>query len=97
MSNTTRTRRCADQWRTLIAEQAESGLSQEAFCKEKRLALSTFANWKRRLAASEPVIEDEPAPDPTTWIDLGNLGARSSGWDIELDLGDGVCLRLRRG
>lgn len=96
MPKTTRTRRTADQWQKLIAEQAVSGMSQEAFCKEKRLALSTFANWKRRLG-SEPAVGDEQAPERSTWIDLGSLGARSSGWDIELDLGDGVCLRLRRG
>jgi len=96
MSRTTRTRRSADQWRKLISEQADSGLSQEAYCKQKRLALSTFANWKRRLG-SEPAVQDEHKPDPSTWIDLGSLGSRSAGWDIELDLGDGVCLRLRRG
>lgn len=96
MSKTTRTRRTADQWRTLIAEQASSGMSQEAFCKHKRLALSTFANWKRRLA-SEPTVENERAPDPSRWIDLGSLGGTGAGWDIELDLGNGVCLRLRRG
>jgi putative transposase len=95
MSKTTRTRRTPEQWRQLIAEQAESGLSQEAFCKKRRLALSTFANWKRRLA-SNSTPEDGRAPDPSTWIDLGSLGAGSSGWDIELDLGGGVCLRLRR-
>ena len=96
MSRTTRTRRTAEQWRTLIAEQAGSGLSQEAFCKQKKLALSTFASWKRRLGRG-PAVENEPTSDPATWIDLGSLGARSAGWDIELDLGDGVCLRLRRG
>jgi hypothetical protein len=31
-----------------------------------------------------------------TWIDLGKLASARSGWNIELDLGDGVCLRLRR-
>ena len=96
MSRTTRTRRTADQWVKLIAEQGDSGLSQEAFCKQKRLALSTFANWKRRLA-TEPALQREDTPNPSTWIDLGSLGARSSGWAIELDLGDGICLRLRRG
>ncbi len=43
MSQTTRTRRTAEQWRALIAEQVASGMSQEAFCKHKQLALSTFA------------------------------------------------------
>lgn len=96
MPKTTRTRRSADQWRKLIAEQAGSGLSQEDFCKQKHLALSTFASWKRRLG-SEPAVENGPASASSSWIDLGSLGARSSGWDIELDLGDGICLRLRRG
>lgn len=97
MSKTTRIRRTPDQWRELIAEQAASAMSQEAFCKHKRLALSTFANWKRRLGAT-PATQNECAPDPSAWIDLSSLGVSSSaGWTIELDLGDGVCLRLRRG
>ena len=96
MSQTTRTRRTADQWRRLIAEQAESGMSQEAFCKHNRLALSTFANWKRRLGSQANAQEQGTAP-PSTWIDLGSPGARNAAWDIELDLGDGICLRLRRG
>jgi len=96
MSKTTRIRRTAAQWRTLMTEQAESGMSQEAFCKHNRLALSTFANWKRRLA-SQPDAQEQGTPPPSTWIDLGSLGARNIAWDIELDLGDGICLRLRRG
>ena len=95
MSRTTRTRRTAGQWRELIDEQSGSGLSQVAFCKRKRIALSSFANWKRKLSE---VSSDraESTPDPSTWIDLGSLGAERSGWDIELDLGGGICLRLRR-
>lgn len=95
MSRTTRTRRSAEQWRALIVEQADYGLSQSAFCKRKRLSLSTFTLWKRRL--SETVSEaggEQQAP--STWIDLGSLGSTRQGWDIKLDLGDGVCLRLRR-
>ena len=95
MSRSIRPRRTAEQWRSLIAEQADSGLSQAAFCKRKRLSLSTFSLWKRRL--SEPgelaVRQNE---DQATWIDLGQLASSRTGWDIELDLGDGVCLRLRR-
>jgi hypothetical protein len=39
MSTITRTLRSSDQWRQLIAEQAGSGLSQEAFCKQRQLAV----------------------------------------------------------
>ena len=96
MSRSIPKRRTADQWRALIAEQAESGLSQSAFCKRKKLALSTFNLWKRRLAESgEPHATRSGEQD--SWIDLGQLASSRAGWDIELDLGDGVCLRLRRG
>ena len=96
MSRSIRTRRTAEQWRSLIAEQAECGLSQAAFCKRKRLSLSTFTLWKRRLAESgEPSATQSGEQD--SWIDLGQLSSSRAGWDIELDLGDGVCLRLRRG
>ena len=95
MSRSVRPRRTAEQWRSLIAEQAESGLSQQAFCKRKRLSLSTFALWKRRLSESgkAALIQSE---DQASWIELGQLASARAGWDIELDLGDGVCLRLRR-
>jgi len=96
MSGTTRTRRTSGQWRELIDEQVDSGLSQVAFCKRKRIALSSFANWKRKLSAVS-IERKSSTPEPSPWIDLGRLGAERSGWDVELDLGGGICLRLRRG
>lgn len=95
MSRGTYRRHSAEQWRELIDEQADCGLSQRVFCKRKRLALSTFTLWKRRLEAAAP---EQPggSQDPLPWIDLGSLGTQNTGWDIELDLGGGVCLRLRR-
>lgn len=96
MSETTRIRRSAEQWQQLIDEHAESGLSQSAFCKREHLSLSSFTNWKRKRSTA-PGHRKASAPGPTPWIDLGNLGVERAGWDIELDLGDGICLRLRRG
>lgn len=97
MSSTHRIRRSAKQWQELIEEQARSGLSQAAFCKQEQLALSTFANWKRRLSGKARVAAcDEPESAASPWIDLGAVTGSEPGWDIELDLGDGICLRLRR-
>ncbi len=97
MSRLIRIRRSAEQWRSLIDDQASSGLSQVAFCKREKIAPSSFAKWKRKLSTPGSKRQ-ELTPDLTPWIDLGPLGSqpKPSAWDIELDLGGGVCLRLRR-
>ncbi len=86
-----RKRRSGSQWKRLITEQSESGLSQRAFCDSRGLAYSSFCNWRRRLGAhsSEPdsgggFIEVEVGP------------GHDEQWDVELTLGEGVVLRVRR-
>lgn len=83
-------RRSASDWQQLIDEQARSGQSQTAFCAARAVSQTRFQHWKRRLAAT-------PSSVPT-WLDLGSLPERApaTGWDVELELGAGVCLRLRR-
>ena len=83
-----RKRRSRDQWQQLLDEYAGSGQTQTAFCQAQGLCLSSFQNWKRRLACSEP----SPA-----WVELGGVDrAPGSSWQIDLELGAGVCQRLRR-
>lgn len=79
-------------WTERVAEQSGSGLSQRAYCEEKGLCLGTFARWKKRFdegaagaAETGPWLEVPLSPVP-----------QAEGWDIELDLGGGVCLRLRQ-
>ena len=88
-------RRSRAQRERLIAEQASSELGQGAFCAAHGLAPSSFRNWKRKLeldtntAGSSPsagFVELAPRPAPAATV-----------WDIELELGDGVVLRVRRG
>ena len=89
-TTTQRKRRRREEWQQLIEAQSVSELTQAAFCAANGLSLASFQNWKRRLAA-ERTVPAEP------WVDLGTLDRPAgSGWDIELELGDGVCLRLRR-
>jgi hypothetical protein len=83
-----RMRRSRDEWQRLIDEQAASGQTQTAFCAERGISVGSFSQWKRRLAEE---------PGSPAWIDLSGLPtASSTRWEIELDLGDGLCLRLRR-
>jgi len=88
-------RRSRAQWEQLIGRQRGSGQSQQAFCHANGIALSTFQYWKRRLGEST-VVPDDGAAD---WVDVSRVlpAGVPNGWEIELDLGGGVCLRLRRG
>lgn len=87
-----RVRRTEVQWQEIFSAYEASGLSQAAFCRREGLALSTFQYHRRRgRAAAEPAGED-PAV-----IDLGTLaGDRPGDWEVEIALGDGVSLTLRR-
>lgn len=85
-----RKRRSREEWQRLINAQMSSEMTQSRFCAANGLSLASFQNWKRRLTAEEPT-----AAEP--WVELGTLDrSADAGWDIELDLGNGVCLRLRQ-
>jgi hypothetical protein len=87
-------RRTRSQWQDLIQQQASGSLSQPEFCQQNAIALSTFQNWKRKLRVDQSKSTSNQdwlalpldIPDDTVPI----------GWDIELELGQGICLRLRR-
>ena len=84
-------RRSPNAWQQLIDEQARNGLGQSAFCAARSVSTTSFQHWRRRLAATA-------TPPSATWLDLGPFHAPAAavGWDVELELGAGVCLRLRR-
>ena len=93
-------RRSRAEWQALIDGQAASGLSQKAFCRQQGVPLATFGYWKRKLRAEAAgqVEEKNQTASLEGWIELPVRGATSgSGWQIELDLGNGLCLRLRQG
>ncbi len=98
------TRRTPAQWQKLVAAQQSSGLSQKAFCEQEGLSLATFGYWRRKLRkeawAEEAAasVSVEPSASLDRWIELASpavTGERP--WRIELDLGNGLCLRLTQG
>ncbi|WP_293885463.1 IS66 family insertion sequence element accessory protein TnpA [Thiolapillus sp.] len=92
-------RRNKTEWQRLIDEQTTSGLSQKAFCQQVGIPLATFGYWKRKLQAesgSTPTGSSDTF-SLADWVELPPQGSASGGgWQIELDLGNGLCLRLRR-
>lgn len=85
-----RRRRNESEWRALIAEQADSGLSQRAFCEARGLPVSSLGNAIRRQAKRRSVSS------ALEFVPVELDAAQRSGWEIELALSDGVTLRLRR-
>jgi len=76
-------------WAQLMAAYEAGDQTQRAFCAEHGVAYSTFCYWRRRVREAEPT--DAAAP---TLVELPVLSG-SGTWRLELDLGDGVVLRLK--
>ena len=89
-----RPRRTLDQWRELLEHYEHSGQTQEQFCTDHALALSTFGRWRKRLcrqAAASPKCAAD-----ALFVELAQDAPASQSWDVELQLGAGMYLRLRR-
>ena len=93
-SRARRPRRSRTYWSRVVAEQDASDLSARAFCAERDLGLRTFLRWKRKLNGSAQ------APSPAPFVELAVPGVApppsARGWEVELELGEGVRLRFRR-
>ena len=99
-------RRSRARWQALLARATRSGLSVAEFCRREGVSTASFYTWRKRLGAVAG--QEPPAAAPTcgpAFLDLGALGAGGeagiaagfgAGWEIELDLGAGAVLRLRR-
>lgn len=89
-------RRSAEQWQQILQEYEASHLTQTAFCENNSIAPSSFYKWKKALKGNgvkaSPFIKLPFSldTDPETSPDQANPQ-----WRIELDLGQGVMLRLR--
>ena len=86
-------------WTRTISEAARSGMSIRAFCRQRRLRESQFYWWQRKLrAAREAGTAPRPSGNgsPASFALVSDeAGATDAG--IELVLGEGRKLRIRRG
>lgn len=84
-------RHSRSEWEQLIATYEQDNLIQREFCAQKGLAYSTFCYWRKQLRESSSA---NPATAPL--IELPRLTSDEPvRWCIELDLGQGVVLRIR--
>ena len=91
MKHPRRSRRSREEWQQLIEAQQESGLNPTEFCTQRSINQKRFAHWKRHLQKVQTDQAD------AQWLELPSVPTTSSvGWEIELDLGQGLRLRLRQ-
>ena len=97
-------RRSASEWRALMQAFSHSGETRAQFCECHGLALSTFDRWYRQLHQETPARVPKPSSSAEAnalFVELAQeakpIAVVSANWDVELDLGSGVFLRLRRG
>ena len=93
-----RVRRSRAQWQAVIARGERSPLGVSGFCRAEGIGTASFYKWRQRLVADARSETLAPVNEPR-FLDLGPLAGPTtvgSAWDIELELGAGVVLRLRR-
>lgn len=90
MSEPVKKQRSRGEWERLMARFDASGLTQRAFCMEQGVAYSSFCYWRKQLRSPAAVESQAPL------IELSTLPAiERPTWRVELDLGQGIILRLR--
>src|SRR6516225_11926528 len=87
---TQRSRKAWAKWRRLVSEQARSGQTVNAFCREHGLCPPYFFAWKRRLQQGTP----------TNFLELQvteRLPSTSGDAGVEIRLKNGRSLIARKG
>lgn len=98
--------RGAQAWWAIVQRQMESGLSQVVFCAAEGLSVSSLQSWKRKFVREGRFSEALPAPAAPWFAELAVSGSEVEpeprrgpappAWQIELELGGGMVLRIHR-
>ena len=91
-------RRTRQQWKELIELQPGSELSPPKFCEQAGVSYQSFMAWRKKLKMPDtqsthpPQFVELTAPVNTP-VDSESMGVVSE-WQVELDLGNGIQLRI---
>ena len=88
-----RPRKTRTQWLAIITEFNQSHLPARTFCTDHDLAYGTFAKWRQRFA--KPT---QKKAEPARLIELiqpASSKLEADHWQVELELGNGMILRLK--
>jgi hypothetical protein len=89
--------RTAAQWKSLLDECQASDLSKTDFCKRNKISTGSLHKWQKYfdklsvdtgaefIDITEPLCQEKPTP---------SLNTHSHHWQVELELGSGMVLRI---
>ena len=84
-------------WRQLIAQYETGSLTQKSFCQQHRISVSSFHKWRNRFKHEDEgnFIDISNAIVPTHHTPESAVEQENSVWQVELELGQGMVLRVR--
>ena len=93
-------KRTHEQWQHIFADQPTSGLTVTRYCELNEISLSNFYHWKCKLNKESSGLAHQATRKVSKtddWISLTPAVAPRpiSTWDIELNLPNGVTLKMR--
>jgi hypothetical protein len=92
----TRVMRTQDQWKDLLEEFNTSGLTRAAFCKKQRIATSSLYRWQQLFSNRGSDADFIDVTEPLANVPKSHsVPVRDNDWQVELELGSSIVLRLR--
>lgn len=85
-------------WRKLIAQYETGSLNQKLFCQQHQISVSSFHKWRNRFKRNEDAdhfIDISKAIVPTQHQSQPAVDPEKPTWLVELELGQGMVLRVR--
>ena len=89
-------KRSREAWHRIMASYEASGLTQKEFCSQNDVAPSSFAKWRQKLLGDCGSDGQHLEKSLFMALPLQRMLPEAPSWDIELDLGNGMALRLRK-
>jgi len=94
----TRIKRSPAQKQALVEEFNASGLTKTAFCKHHGIATSCLSRWQKALSPESSTGDFVDITESVSAAALPRPAAEECPrWQVELELGAGVVLRVRTG
>lgn len=93
-------KRSATEWRALVKAYGKRSCTRPEFCRQHGIAMSTLDWWRKKLdrgmTPCSSSSNSPPVMTPLEFLEVTPSRLEAPAWDVELELGSGMVLRLRR-